>query len=173
MANTHKLIQTITVGAGSTTEITFSSIPQTYTDLKFVLSLRDATGTFVDQGFRVNGLGTSIYSWKRMLGNGTGTQTSSGTNDRAYYTVANGPSSTASCFTSIEVYFPNYRDSNRKTWNSITVSEQNSSLNYTGFFAGTIGTTGAISIVSFYPEPSGSNSFAQYSSVSLYGIINT
>jgi hypothetical protein len=173
MANTHQLIQTITVGAGSTTEITFSSIPQTYTDLKFVLSIRDATGTNIDQGFRINGNGTSVYSWKRMLGNGSSSLTSSGTNDRAYYTVANGTSSLANAFSSIELYCPNYTNSNYKVWNSITTQEQNITLNYTGFFAGQIALTGAITSVSFYPEPTGSNSFAQYSSVSLYGIKNT
>ena len=173
MANTHTLIQTITVGSGSTTEITFSSIPQTYTDLKFVLSLRDATGLNIDQGFRINGDGSSVYSWKRMLGNGTGTQTSSGTNTRAFYTVVNGTSSTASTFTSIEVYFPNYTSGNQKVWNSITCQEQNTATNYVGFYAGQIALTGAITSVSFYPEPTGSNSFAQYASVSLYGIKNT
>ena len=173
MANTHNLIQTITVGSGSTSEITFSSIPQTYTDLKFVLSLRDATGLNLDQGFRINGDSSSFYVWRRMLGNGSGNQTSGGTNTRAFYTVANGPSTLANAFTSVEVYFPNYRNSNQKVWNSISCQEQNLTLNYTGFFAGIIGTTNAITSVSFYPEPTGSNSFAQYTTASLYGIINT
>ena len=173
MANTFDKIQTITVGAGSTTEITFSSIPQTYTDLKVFLSLRDATGTMVDQGFRVNGLGTSIYSWKRLIGSGSSAFSSTGTNDRAYYTVVNGPSSTANIFSNVEVYFPNYTSSNNKSWSSNSVSENNGTLAYPSMYGGTIATTGAITVISFYCEPSGSNSFAQHSSATLYGIKNT
>jgi hypothetical protein len=173
MANTFDKIQTITVGAGSTTEITFSSIPQTYTDLKVLLSIRDATGTMVDQGFRVNGLGTSIYSWKRLIGSGSGTSSSSGTNTRAFYTVVNAVSSTASVFSNAEVYFPNYRSSNNKVWSSDSVSEANATLAYQNLYAGTIATTGAITSISFYCEPTGSNSFAQYTTASLYGILNT
>lgn len=173
MANTHNLIQTITVGSGSTTEVTFSSIPQTYTDLKFVLSTRDASGTNLDHGFRINGDGGSVYTWKRMMGNGSGSLTQVSTNTRAFYAVVNGTSSLANAFSSTEVYFPNYTNSNQKVWNSITTGEQNVTLNYTGFYGGIIAITGAITVVSFYPEPTGSNSFAQYSSISLYGIKNT
>ena len=36
-------IQTVTVGAGGASSIEFTSIPQTYTDLKVVFSVRDAT----------------------------------------------------------------------------------------------------------------------------------
>lgn len=40
MANTYQIIQTVTVGAGGAASIDFSSIPQTYTDLKILLSGR-------------------------------------------------------------------------------------------------------------------------------------
>jgi hypothetical protein len=52
MANTYIQIgSTVTVGAGGSTTITFSSIPATYTDLilKFSLRLRDYTT--LDYGF--------------------------------------------------------------------------------------------------------------------------
>jgi hypothetical protein len=173
MANTHTLIQTITVGSGSTTEINFASIPQTYTDLKFVVSARDATGTNIDHSFRMNGDGSSVYSWKRMMGNGSGTTTQATTGTRAYYSVVNGTSSLASAFGSSELYFPNYTNSNYKVWNSITTGEQNVTLNYTGFYAGQIALTSAITSITFYPEPSGANSFAQYTTATLYGIKNT
>ena len=38
MANTMKALQTVTVGAGGAATVTFSSIPQTYTDLILVVS---------------------------------------------------------------------------------------------------------------------------------------
>jgi len=37
MANTLKKIQTVTVGSGGAASIEFTSIPQTYTDLKLVV----------------------------------------------------------------------------------------------------------------------------------------
>jgi hypothetical protein len=38
MAATYKLIETVTVGSGGAANIEFTSIPQTYTDLKLVIS---------------------------------------------------------------------------------------------------------------------------------------
>ncbi len=41
MASTMVALQTVTVGAGGSASISFSSIPQTYTDLKLVISPRN------------------------------------------------------------------------------------------------------------------------------------
>ena len=45
MATTLNLISKQTVGSAGASSITFSNIPQTYTDLKVIISGRDARGT--------------------------------------------------------------------------------------------------------------------------------
>ena len=49
MANTFKKIQTVTVGSGGAASIDFTSIPQTYTDLKIVLSARTNRANATDE----------------------------------------------------------------------------------------------------------------------------
>lgn len=168
MALTHQLIQTITVGAGTASTIDFTSIPQTYTDLKFVLTSRDTNGgNDLNHYFRVNGLATSIYTRKRTYGNGAGMGTSIETFNVAYHAIVNGAGALANAFTTTEIYFPNYTNSNNKTCNSLSCQEQNITVSYAVFTAHTIATASAITSVTFYPV----SAFAQYSSVSLYGIL--
>ena len=105
MAVTHKLIETVTVGVGGAASIEFTSIPQTYTDLKVVLSVRGSDGS---GSLRVqpNGLTTNLSS-RRLEGSGSGV--SSSTDGSIIFVYAVTPSSyTASVFSNIEIYIPNY-----------------------------------------------------------------
>ena len=66
-SNTYTLIEKIVVGAAGASSITFTSIPQTYTDLKVVASARN-TGNGSGQYLTFNGSSTS-YSAKRLIAN--------------------------------------------------------------------------------------------------------
>ena len=72
MANTFQLISSNILGS-STSAITFSSIPGTYTDLLLKASVRgDNNGTSIGSFIlTVNGSSSSIYSFNRLLGNGS------------------------------------------------------------------------------------------------------
>jgi len=52
MPLTYQKIATVTVGAGGASNITFSSIPQTYTDIKVVVSARTDRSGFTYDNIR-------------------------------------------------------------------------------------------------------------------------
>jgi len=71
MANTYQAIATVTVGSGGAANITFSSIPQTYTDLCLFISARsEVAGNFSDEVIKLNNT-TSSYTNRYIYGNGS------------------------------------------------------------------------------------------------------
>lgn len=69
MPSTYTPIATVTLGS-VTQNLTFSSIPSTYTDLILVLSLRAST-TASDAYFRYNNDSSALYSDTVLRGNGS------------------------------------------------------------------------------------------------------
>ena len=77
---THNLIQTVTVGAGGTAAINFTSIPQTYTDLIVYVSGRyDNAVSFNAGALRFNNDSGNNYSYRVLRGNGSSVDSFSGT----------------------------------------------------------------------------------------------
>ena len=170
MATTLVKIQTVTVGTAVAT-IDFTSIPQTYTDLKIVLSVRSDrnTGTQSDFQLRFNS-NTSNYSRNFVQGNGS--STSSGLDSGASFGLIGTSvqdTDTASVFGSAEVYIPNYTSANFKSWSSDSVRENNATSGSQILVNGMWSDTAAITSVTFYVE-SNTQLFKQYSSATLYGI---
>ena len=164
MANTFIKIETQTVGSGGVASVTFSSIPATYTDLKLVLSTRDARALTVSDIFvTFNGSG-GTYSGRYVYGNGTSAVSTTTTDGMAWGT---GASNTASVFGNSEVYIPNYTSANAKSYSSDSTSETNATDGYVLLLAGLW--TGTDAITSILLTPFTAN-FAQYSTFSLYGI---
>jgi hypothetical protein len=167
MAVTHKLIETVTVGSGGAASIEFGSIPQTYTDLLVVSSVR-ITQTAPD-GFNVyfNGTNTNL-SARYLLG--TGSSVASGTLANGYAGTANVDSFTANVFSNSSLYVPNYTGSTTKSYSVDNVAENNATLAYINIIAGSWSGTSAITTLTLVPN---STVFMQYSSASLYGIKNS
>jgi hypothetical protein len=164
MPNTYKKIASVVVGSGGTSAINFTSIPQTFTDLKIVLSARHtASETSNDVLVTINS-STSNFTARRLYGNGS--SAASDTNARVVGMTV-GASATASVFGNSEVYFPNYTSSNYKSYSADLVGENNASTAYQVLIAGLWSNTAAITSISLAP---GSGSFVQYSTATLYGI---
>ncbi len=126
MANTLKKIQTVTVGSGGAASIEFTSIPQTYTDLKLVVSGRgDFAGTREKYTLTFNNAATT-YSYRRLAGYDSNLVLS----DTGLGPQATGTNTTASVFASAEFYIPNYTGSNQKSWSSDSVTENNSTSSW-------------------------------------------
>jgi hypothetical protein len=168
MATYIQIGSTVTVGVGGATNISFSSIPATYTDLKVVLSHR-SLGVYGAQSaylnMDINGLSTN-RSFKLVEGySGTTASSNNGTNTRVAYTQ--GTLSTTNSFTSTEIYIPNYAAAINKSFSVDSVSETNSASADTNMWACLWSSTAAITSLTFTAD---SANIDQYSTASLYGI---
>ena len=167
MANTFKKIQTVTVGSGGAANIEFTSIPQTYTDLKIVYSLR-SNDTNANGGnffyFQFNNTGFTGLSARILGGNGSATNSGTG----SLYAFMNPSDFTASVFSNGEFYMPNYTSANNKSYSIDSANENNATSNI-NLGAGLWSNTAAVTSVKFAPY---SGSFVQYSTATLYGVYN-
>ena len=163
----YNLISTTTVGSGGAATIVFSSIPQTYTDLKVLLSGRrsNAAGSFY---VSFNGLTTDLSSRRIEASGSTTAMVTDGSNIFIYGITAS--VYTASVFGSAEIDVLNYTSANQKTVNAFGVNENNATEAYSTFTAGVWTSTAAITSLTLSLS---SGSFDQYSSASLYGIKNS
>jgi hypothetical protein len=175
MANTFKAIATVTVGAGGTSAITFSSIPSTYTDLVVKLSSRQNLAQIYGVlNIQFNGTGGTAYSYRLIEGNGSSVSSGGQTSVDSIYGVYsdNGANSTANTFSNIEMYVPNYTSSNFKSVSLDQVSENNATTAFAILNAGIWANTSAITQITFSTGGSGAN-FVQYTTATLYGIKNS
>jgi hypothetical protein len=169
VANTFIKIQTVTVGAGGAASIDFTSIPQTYTDLKILISSRDAyAGNFDALKMYFNN-NTANYSYRLL--EGTGAVTFSGNASSQAFGLAltgNAATSTASVFSNIELYIPNYTSALQKSWSNDGVTENNATASYQYLVAQLWANTAAITSIQLTPyQPV---NFLQYTTATLYGI---
>ena len=161
-------IYTRTVGSGGAGNILFNSIPQTFTDLKVVVSGRSSANA-PSVYFLFNMDGGSNYSNTTLRGNGSAASSIrlSSTFIR-FDSAGNGADSTANTFNNIDMYIPNYTSSNFKSFVFDSVAESNSA----GFSNANILGAGlwrsSASVSSIYVSFDGT--LQQHSTVSLYGI---
>jgi hypothetical protein len=171
MANM-ELITSVTVGSGGAASVTLpatGTIPQTYTDLKVVVSSRSARGGGqVSDGVAIQFNGsTSNLSMRYLDGNGSAASSST---DTAIWTRTSASGATASTFGNAEFYIPNYTSSNFKSVSVDGVSENNATSAFAMLSAGLWSNTAAITsirLVSINAE-----NFVEGSTFYLYGISN-
>jgi len=172
MPNTYKVISSVTVGSGGAANIEFTSIPQTYTDLKIVFSARMTNSTNVvdDVVISINS-STSNFTMRRLFGSGSGTPFSD-TGGGNYNWISQSPNAgaTTNTFGNAEIYIPNYTSSANKSISADSVSENNGTTAYAFLGAVLWSNTAAITSISLGGFAS---NFAQYSTAVLYGISNT
>ncbi len=170
MSNTLTLIQKITVGAAGAASITFSNIPQTYTDLKIVTSVRSNRAGAINSFMRLypNGNNTGI-TYKALFGSGGGGSVSSFTESTAsqYVGEINATGSTANTFSSTEIYIPNYTSGAQKSYSVDFVVENEAPLAYMGLISELWANTNAITSIQLLD---GLANFVQHSTFYLYGV---
>jgi hypothetical protein len=168
MANTYTLIEKITVGAAGASSITFTSIPQTYTDLLVVLSLRSARPSQTNSSAKIYfNSNTSNYTWRELGGNGATAFSNNGSTPG--YTYIPATNATASTFGNAYIYIPNYTSSNNKSYSMDGVDETNAStIDAQTLFAGLWSNSSAITSITI--EENNSSTFVQYTTAYLYGI---
>ena len=165
-------LQTVTVGAGGASSVSFTSIPSIYKHLQIRCLVRESD-TNVGAGalwLRANADTGSNYSWHRFWGNGStvsnGNASSTtwslvGINSRA----GNGTNVFGSTIIDVLDYSSN---SKYKTFRGLTGEDPNGTDGYIGVHSGLWMNTDAITSLTLYP--SSTYSWTQYSSFALYGI---
>jgi hypothetical protein len=146
--------------------ITFSSIPQTFTDLFIVTSLRDTSGTngWTNALIQFNGVSTNLSS--RVLFGWGGSSNVGSFSDTYIYHEAVGGGSTSNTFANSRIYIPNYTASSAKALTVDTSTENNGNA-LSAIVAGLWNSTAAITSIAIIGE---SGNLAQFSSATLYGI---
>lgn len=169
MAATFTKIATVTVGAGGASNIEFTSIDSSYTDLCLKVSARGTNNTSNSYIWYTISLNNSTSSFSSRFVQYDYGSAVSGSNT-TIFGMNNLSNFTANAFASNEHYFPNYGSSNYKSISSEYCTETNSSDGVAGLMAVLWSNTSAISSIKITPQL---NNFAQYSSATLYGIKNS
>jgi hypothetical protein len=146
--------------------ITFSDIPDTFTDLYLVFSLR-LSGDDDYFTLNFNGSGTGFTS-RTLRGNGS-TATSTNRSDGILIYTANRSSYTANTFSNGQIYIPNYLESVAKSFSVDSLNENNATAAGAQITAGLWNNTAAISSITLNAVPA--MNFVQYSSASLFGVL--
>ena len=164
MAFTYSKLAESTVGSGGSSTITFSNIPQNYTDLVLKTSLRlSAAADWC--GLTING-NTANFSGRELTGNGT-SATSYTRTTYQFIVIANQSGYTASTFSNSELYFPNYAGSTNKSFSADQVQETNATAANSMLDAFLWSNTTAINQLTITPS---AGTFVQYSTAYLYGV---
>jgi len=171
MPNTFTLIASSTVGSGGAADITFSSIPGTYTDLCLKISVRGDNTSLNDLSLQYNADTGSNYSYVEVGGTGAAAFSGSGSGTRNN-TLLTGSSSTASTFVNHEIYIPNYAGSNQKSISVDAVAENNAASTNAQIRIQSWRWSGTAAITSIKIFNASFN-FVQYSSAYLYGIVKS
>lgn len=153
--------------------VSFSSIPQGYTDLQLVVSSRNNTaGAVSDMYMTFNGSGGTAYSERMLFGNGSAAFSES-FSSQAYFPRAGystGTAFTTGAFSSSSYYIPNYTSANYKSMSIDTTTEDNGTGSYIAMMACLWANTSAITSMTLTPY-GGVGGFLANSTFTLYGVL--
>jgi hypothetical protein len=168
MAKTYTLIASVTVGSGGAQSMSFTSIPQTYTDLLLKVSARNTNNNY--GGYTVYRTSISTRFQGKFLSTDS-PNIGSGTTSEFFFPFS---SNTASIFSSEDIYFPNYTSSNNKTVSADGAVENNSTSSYrfNSIYAYSLADSAAINQLYVEVGAGFPDKFDQYSTAYLYGISN-
>jgi hypothetical protein len=174
MASTFTLIETVTVGSGGAGTISFSSIPQTYTDLVLWISGRGAASFNAESVFmRFNG-STSNYSSRVLYGETTGAGSFSPSEQYChigYITASNTTANNANTFGNVQAIITDYTSTAKKTVSADSVKEGAFSVYQSGIQSLNATTwNGGAAVTSIALTTQSGGNYAQNTTASLYGV---
>lgn len=162
VTNNYSSIQTVTVGSGGASSITFSSIPSTYTHLQVRISSAAASANWATIAF--NGDTGSNYSSHFLIGSGSSASTYNQTSATPVLSLYSG---SGSVFGAAVIDILDYTNTNKyKTTRMLDGYDANGS-GQINFSSALWQSTTAISSITFTTN---SPNFSQYSSFALYGV---
>lgn len=181
MANTHTLIESITVGSGGAANMTFSSIPNTYTDLKIVASTRivgngEGSNPPINRGqitFNGSGGNYTVCMMYGLPGQSPSANSAGGGPGSSSFYAGSSVSAlgTTGTFSSFEIYIPSYTSSLPKAIIINDVTENFGDPATEDICA--ILWSGTDAITSIKLNDYGNSNYAQHSTAYLYGILKS
>ena len=168
--NSYESIATVTVGAGGSSSVTFSSIPSTYKHLQIRMMVREAgtgaNGSYV--GMRFNSDTSSNYTMHRLLGDGSSASAAAYVSQNTNYLERVASASQGSnVFGVIVVDILDYTNTNKyKTSRNLGGWDSNGS-GWLTFNSNLWSSTSAITQIDLGID---TGNFQQYSSFALYGV---
>lgn len=164
--NSYESISTVTVGAGGSSTVTFSSIPSTYKHLQ----IRGWLITNTDGGspiMRFNSDSGSNYAAHWLTGNGSSASASSSTSTSSMYFCGTAAGTSATYPMPFVVDILDYANTNKnKVIRSLSGRDSNGS-GEVGLYSGVWLNTSAVTTIEMQ---SAGRTISQYSSFALYGI---
>ena len=163
-------IATVTVGSGGASNVTFNSIPQTYThlELRWIYRMRDYSASASQAYIPFNGVRNGLYSLHSLVGNGTSVSASgNGGLSETYIQLGTGPTAIANAFGAGVTSFLDYTNTNKNKAMLNIGGYENNGSGAIVINTGLIPITAALSSFSITPQD---GNFAEYSQFALYGI---
>lgn len=165
-----QLLQKITLNS-TAASVTFSNIPQIYTDLKIIVSARSDRANVEDSlKFRFNGDSGSNYTSRLLYGNGSSaiSQNETSVAYGTIYAVTPAATATANTFGTVEMTVPSYAGASTKAVLICGASESNTGSGPSmGMTANLWNSTAAINSVTLFPYY---GSWVTGSTFYLYGL---
>jgi len=167
MAQTYEPIATYTAGAGGVTSFEFTSIPQTFTDLRVIHSMRmKSSAANVYNKFTYNNVTTgSIYGYLRWYQAGS-TALQQGTANDYQPAAATLTSTTIPVVTTMDIF--GYSNATIKKTSIFTVNQNTGASGW--YIIHPCSFIDNTAITSIKIEDAFGNGFAEYSTATLYGI---
>jgi hypothetical protein len=173
-ATAYESIATVTVGGGGAADVTFTSIPATYTHLQIRGFARTSRATFgVDAlRYQLNADTGSNYSWHHLRGDGSATEASAGTSISYMESQRILGTTTGASFGALVMDILDYKDTNKYTTVRVLGGvDVNGTVGGIGgavmITSGNWRNTNAVTSIKLYGDAA---NFAEYSQFALYGI---
>jgi hypothetical protein len=155
-------ISTTTLGS-TTTSITFSSIPATYTHLQVRLFAKDGAASLSSLAIRLNSDAGANYAYHRLYGDGTSVSASSSTG--VTFGII-GVEENQFGATVIDIL--DYTNTNKYTVTRSLSGWDNNGSGWVGLWSSLWLNTAAVNTITL--QSAAGNGFTQYTSAALYGI---
>lgn len=163
MPTTYEKIQSVTVGSGGVSNVEFTSIPQTYTDLVVKVSGRDG-----ENNFQMNMIFNNSNSATNTYAQATGTGANAGSQGDMRFVVP-ASNTQADTFGVMECYITDYTSSiNPKPSGILSVTEENTTTAYMRIGSNTFPSASAITSIKF--QNVGTGNLPEFCTFYLYGI---
>lgn len=176
-ATAYESIATVTVGSGGATDITFSSIPATYTHLQIRGIARNSStsSNYANLQIQFNSDTGSNYAGHYLVGNGASAAAYAWTSDTTIESsFITRDSALASNFAGQIIDILDYKNTNKYKTVRILAGFDNNATGSTDYNKGIVGlssglwqNTNAITTIKLFAA---ANNFMQYSSFALYGV---